>query len=94
MPFGDGNALVLGLVGEHRPAHDIADAQDILQIGSALVIDGDEPAFVLQQSDRSGAETRGVRHSTDRNDETIEGGTLFAAFGIGVTDRRRRSCRA
>src|SRR4029079_15145117 len=41
-PLGDGDALFLALVGEHRPANDVADRPDVLEVGPALAGHRDE----------------------------------------------------
>jgi len=43
--LGDGDALVLGLMGEHRPADDIADRIDAGNIGRETIVDHDAAAF-------------------------------------------------
>ena len=44
--FGDGDALLLRLVREHRAAHQIADRENPLDVGSEVVIDRDPAGFV------------------------------------------------
>ena len=48
--LGDRDALLLGLVREHRAAHDVADRPDVGEIGLALVVDGDEAALVERRA--------------------------------------------
>ena len=43
--LGDGDALVLGLVGEHRPAHHVADGVDAGHVGREVVVDDDAAAL-------------------------------------------------
>ena len=44
--LGDRDALVLGLVGEHRPGDHVADGVDAVDIGAVVRIDLDAPALV------------------------------------------------
>ena len=43
--FGDRDAFVLGLVGEHRPGDDVADGVDARHVGGEMVVDDDTAAL-------------------------------------------------
>ena len=44
--LGDGDALVLGLVGEHRAADHVADGIDAGDVGAEMIVDRDPAALV------------------------------------------------
>src|SRR2546421_4978810 len=84
--LGHGSALVLGLVREHRTAHDVADRPDPLEIRPAVGVDGDEPAFVELETDRLGVESGGVWDASDRDDQLVEALALLLALGVDIVD--------
>ena len=59
--LGHRDALFLGLVREHRAAHDVADRPDVRQVGPALVVDHDAAALVELQPDGLGIQAGRVR---------------------------------
>ena len=48
--LGHRHAFFLGLVRQHRPAHDVADRPHARQVGAALVVDDDGAALVELQA--------------------------------------------
>src|SRR5699024_619793 len=48
--LGNRNTLVLGLMCQHRPTHDITDCPDVGQVGLAVFIDNDKTALVQFQA--------------------------------------------
>jgi hypothetical protein len=50
------DALFLGLVREHRAAHDVADRPHVRQVGLAVVVDRHEAALVDGETRRLRAE--------------------------------------
>ena len=85
-PLGDRDGLFLGLVREHRAAHDVADGPDAVEVGLAVAVDGYEPAFVQREAHSLRAEPRRVRNAANRNDELVDAQALLLARGIGVID--------
>ena len=68
--FGDRDALVLGLVGEHRPAHDVADRVDARHIGREMVVD-DDLAALHRDAERLEAEPLRVGTPADRDQHDV-----------------------
>ena len=54
-------ALVGGLVGQHRLARDVADGEDVTDVGALLAVGGDEAAFVDVHAGVPGADPVAVR---------------------------------
>src|SRR5271154_894048 len=54
-------ALMRAFVGEHRLADDVADGEDMRNIGAHLAIDRDEAALVDSHASRLGADPLAVR---------------------------------
>ena len=69
--LGHRDALFLGLVRQHRAAHDVADRPDVRQVGLAVVVDHDGAALVELQADRLGVQADGVGHAADRDDQLV-----------------------
>src|SRR6266581_878199 len=69
--LGDHDALFHALVGEHRAGHDVADGPDLVEVGPAMFIDGDEAARVDGQADVVGAQAVGIRHAPDPDDQPV-----------------------
>ena len=84
--FGDGDAFVLGLVGEHRAAHDIADRVDARDVGLEMVVDHDLAALVRDPGGFE-AEPLGVRTPADRDEHDI-GVERLRLAALGGLDRR------
>ena len=45
-PLGDRDSFGLGLVGQHRSGHEVADSPDALDIGAALRVNQDLSSLV------------------------------------------------
>jgi hypothetical protein len=83
-PLGDREALVLGLVREHRAGDHVADRPHAVDTGAELVIDLDLPALVQFQPDPVEAETFGVRAAADRDQYAVGLEGLARAAGGGL----------
>ena len=86
-PFGHRDALFLGLVREHRSAHDIADRPDVLEVGPAIAVDRDEAALVEHQAHAFRIQADRVRYAANRDDELLAGQCLRRAGCVGVAHR-------
>ena len=90
--FGHRDALVLGLVGEHRPAHDVADGEDAGDVGLEVLVDDD--AAALERHARLGeAEPVGVGPAADGDEHHVGLEHLLASpplAGSTVTFARLR----
>ena len=85
--LGDRDAFLLGLVREHRAAHDVADRPDVRQVGAAVVVDRDEAALVERRGRPLSASSPAVCGT--RPIETIslsKVARLRLARGVGVVD--------
>ena len=69
--LGHHHALLLGLVGEHRSAHHVADRPDIRQVGPAIVVHGDEAPLIQLQAHAGSIQSLRIRNPADRNDEPV-----------------------
>ena len=58
--LGHGDALVLGLVGQHRAGDHVADRPDAVDLGAEVVVGLDLAALVEFEADRVEAEAVGV----------------------------------
>ncbi len=65
-------ALVRGLVRQHRLADDVADGEDVVDVGAHLAVDGDEAALVDGDAGRLGADQLAVRPAADRDQHGVE----------------------
>ena len=81
--LGDGHALVLGLVGEHLAADDVADGEDAGNVGLELAVDRDEAAVVDLDADRLQPQTLGVGPPADGNQHHVH------LQGLGVAALHR-----
>ena len=90
--FGERDALVLGLVGEHRPAHDVADRVDARHVGGEMLVDDDLPAL-HRDAERLEAEALRVGAPADRDQHDVGLERLRLAAGGGL-DRRLDARRA
>src|SRR5690606_29946699 len=70
--LGNGHALFLGLVSQHRTAYDVAHCPDVREVGTAVVINNNEPALVQLESNGFNAQTFGMRHPADRYDKVVD----------------------
>ena len=70
--LGHRDALLLGLVRQHRPAHHVADRPDAGQVGAAVVVDDDGAALVELEADGLGVQAVGVGHAADRHDQAVD----------------------
>ncbi len=68
--FGDRKAFVLGLVGEHRPAHDIADGVNARNIGGEMIVD-DDAAALGRDADFFKAKAVGDRTPADGDENDV-----------------------
>jgi hypothetical protein len=69
--FRNRNALILGLVRQHRAAHDVADGVDALHIGRKMVVDLDPTAIVDRDACFLQAETFGVGDAADADQHDV-----------------------
>ena len=69
------DALVLGLVGEHRRAGDVADGVDAGDVGAAEAV-GDDGAAVDLDAERLEPEALDVADDADRRDQPLGGDRL------------------
>ena len=94
------DALVLGLVGEHRRARDIADGVDAGDVGAAEPV-GDDAAALGLDAELLEAEALDVADHADRRDGAIEFGVRPLALAVldgrddavGTLRRARRPWR-
>ena len=84
--LGHGNALLLGLVREHRAAHHIANRPDAAQVAAAIAINHDRATLVELQANRVSVETHGVGHAANRDDQLVHIERLRLALGVGPGD--------
>ena len=84
--FDADDALVLGLVREHRRPGDVADGVDAGHVGAAEAV-GDDDAALGLHAELLEAEVLDVADHADGRDHPLDGERLRAAFA--VVDRRR-----
>ena len=70
--FGRNLALVGRLVRQHRLADDVADGEDVMDVGPHLAVDLDEAVLVHGDPRRVGADRRPVRPAADRHQNRVE----------------------
>ena len=87
--LGDRDALVLGLVREHRAGDDVADRPDAGDLGREVVIGLDLAALVGREADLVEAEAVGVRPAADRHQHAIGLDRLGVAARGGLDGQRR-----
>ena len=68
--FGDGNAFVLGLMRQHRPAHDIADGVDARHVGSEMLVD-DDAATLRRDAGSLKSQPRDERTPANRDEDNV-----------------------
>ena len=85
--LGGDLAFVGGLVGEHGLADDVADGEDVGDVGALLFVDGDEPAFVDEHPGCVGADDPAVGAASDGDQHLVEHRGLG---GLGLVLARRR----
>ncbi len=88
------DAFMLGLVGEHRRAGDVADRIDARDVGLAVAVDDDAAAIGLH-AERFKAEIFDIALHADGGDHPVGGDLLdLAVFGLDVCgDAVRRPSR-
>src|ERR1700722_3874048 len=69
--FGNRDAFLLRLMGQHGSGNGVADRIDAGDVGAEVRIDDDPAAIVLFHADAFEAKTFGVRHATDRHEHDI-----------------------
>ena len=84
--FGHRDALLLGLVREHRSSDDIADRPHPGQVGSAVAVNNDRTALVKRQTDRLRVEPLGVGDAADRHNQLVHLQRAGFALGAGIAD--------
>ena len=89
--FGQRHALVLGLVGEHRPAHDVADRVDGRHVGGEMAVDR-HLAALHRDAERLQPEPLRVGAAADRHQHDLRLERLRRAAGGGL-DRRLDALR-
>ena len=82
------DALMLGLVRQHRRAGDIADGIDARHIGAAIAVDDDAAAVGLD-AERFEAEIFDIALHADGGDQPV-GGDLSSLAVLGFDSRRDR----
>ena len=87
--FGDRDALVLGLVGEHRAGNDVADRPDAGDRGAEIVVGLDLAALVDLKAGLVEAEPVGVGPAADRDQHAI-GLDRLGRAAVGGLDRQGR----
>ena len=70
--LGGDLAFVGGLVGEHGLADDVADGEDVGDVGALLLVDRDETAFVDEHPRRVGADHLAVGAAADGDQDLVE----------------------
>ncbi len=70
--LGAGDALLLRLVGEHRPGDGVADGVDARGGGLEALVDGNPPARVEGHAERLQPEPGGVGAAADRDEDAVE----------------------
>ena len=68
--LGDRDALVLGLVREHRPGDHVADRVDAGDVGGEMRV-GDDAAALHRDAELGEAEALGVGHAADRDEHDV-----------------------
>ncbi len=66
--LGDGDTFVLGLVREHRAAHEVADGVDAFDIGPEVLVDDHPACFVERDAGSFEACASGDRAAADRDE--------------------------
>ena len=69
--LGDRDALVLGLVRQHRPGDHVADGVDAFDAGGEVRVDDDAAALVLLHAGLVEAEAFGVGHAADGDEHDV-----------------------
>src|SRR5581483_1418224 len=69
--FRNGNALVFGLMRQHRARDDIADGPDARDVGRVIMVDNDASALVLLHADAIETKAFGVGHAADGDEHDI-----------------------
>ncbi len=87
--LGAGDALVLGLVGEHRTGDHVADGVDALHAGGEMRIDLHAAAIVERDAGFLEAEALGVGHAADADHDHV-GFQRFGSSTRGRLDLRRQ----
>ena len=87
--LGDRDALVLGLVGEHRAGDDVADRPDAGDLGAEVVVGLDLAALVDLEPRLVEAEALGVGPAADRDEDDV-GLDRLGRAALGRLDRQRR----
>ena len=85
--LGDGDALVLGLVGEHRAGDDVADRPDARHLGAEIVVGLDLAALVGLKPGLVEREAVGVGLAADRDEDDVGFDRLGRAAGGGLDGR-------
>src|SRR5262245_12429602 len=82
---GHHHAFLLALVSEHRAAHAVTDGPDVLDTGTAVLVDLDEAALIELHSRLRSKEVLGVGAPADCNHEPIDSNALLS-LRIAVGD--------
>jgi len=77
--FGGHMALVAGFVRQHRLADQIADGEDVIEVGAQLFIDGDKAALVDVQSGFVGLQQIAIGAAADGDQDGVEIGLCCGA---------------
>ena len=77
------DALVLGLVRQHRRAGDVADGVDAGHVGAAEPVDDDGAALDLH-AELLEAEILDVADDADGGDQALDGDRLLAALASSI----------
>src|ERR1700722_4925769 len=83
--IGDGDALFLALVRQHRTAHAVAHGPDTVGCGVALLIDLNEATLVQLYAGPWRQQVFGIRAAPDRDDNFIDAERMGPAL-VGVAD--------
>src|SRR6202035_4072726 len=79
--LGDRDALVLGLVGQHRPRDHVPDGVDAGRVGGEMLIHDNAPAIVLLDPHGLEPETVRIGHAADGDQHDIGLDRLRGAAG-------------
>jgi hypothetical protein len=79
--LGDGNTLILGLVGQHRTGDDVADGVDARHIGGVMRVGADAATLIERHTHHFEPEALGVGLAADGHERYVEIGQFHVAAG-------------
>src|SRR5690554_3351901 len=84
--LGHHDALFRAFVGEHRPAHHVANGPDTRRIGGTQVIDVNKATLIQIDPRILSEKAFRVGTTADRNDKLVKNFLLLFAVFVGVGD--------